>query len=88
MLNNVKQQLMLPQFTFGLIETAFNALLKRSPHIEPNLRKLSGKVLKIALTSPKIDFFVLFSESRTDWLGNYEGKQIVRCNWHLTPCRN
>ncbi|HDL6144633.1 TPA: SCP2 sterol-binding domain-containing protein [Mannheimia haemolytica] len=74
MLNNVKQQLMLPQFTFGLIETAFNALLKRSPHIEPNLRKLSGKVLKIALTSPKIDFFVLFSESRTDWLGNYEGE--------------
>ncbi|HHW7520587.1 SCP2 domain-containing protein [Mannheimia haemolytica] len=74
MLNNVKQQLMLPQFTFGLIETAFNALLKRSPHIEPNLRKLSGKVLKIALTSPKIDFFVLFGENRTDWLGNYEGE--------------
>ncbi|HDL5698960.1 TPA: SCP2 sterol-binding domain-containing protein [Mannheimia haemolytica] len=74
MLHNVKQQLMLPQFTFGLIETAFNALLKRSPHIEPNLRKLSGKVLKIALTSPKIDFFVLFGENRTDWLGNYEGE--------------
>ncbi|HDL3083551.1 TPA: SCP2 sterol-binding domain-containing protein [Mannheimia haemolytica] len=81
MLNNVKQQLMLPQFTFGLIETAFNALLKRSPHIEPNLRKLSGKVLKIALTSPKIDFFVLFSESRTDWLGNYEGE--VDCTVQL-----
>ncbi|HHW7579537.1 TPA: ubiquinone biosynthesis accessory factor UbiJ [Mannheimia haemolytica] len=74
MLNNLKQQLMLPQFTFGLIETAFNALLKRSPHIELNLKKLSGKVLKIALTSPKIDFFVLFSENRTDWLGNYEGE--------------
>lgn len=74
MLNQLKQQLMLPQFTFGLIETAFNALLKRSPHIEPNLRKLSGKVLKIALTSPKIDFFVLFGENRTDWLGNYEGE--------------
>ncbi|VEI74535.1 Uncharacterized protein conserved in bacteria [Mannheimia haemolytica] len=74
MLNNLKQQLMLPQFTFGLIETAFNALLKRSPHIEPNLKKLSGKVLKIALTSPKIDFFVLFRENRTDWLSNYEGE--------------
>ncbi|HHW7568166.1 TPA: ubiquinone biosynthesis accessory factor UbiJ [Mannheimia haemolytica] len=74
MLHNVKQQLMLPQFTFGLIETAFNALLKRSPYIEPNLRKLSGKVLKIALTSPKIDFFVLFGENRTDWLGSYEGE--------------
>ncbi|HDV7284388.1 TPA: SCP2 sterol-binding domain-containing protein [Mannheimia haemolytica] len=74
MLNNLKQQLMLPQFTFGLIEIAFNALLKRSPHIELNLKKLSGKVLKIALTSPKIDFFVLFGENRTDWLGNYEGE--------------
>lgn len=74
MLTNLKQHLMLPQFTFGLIETAFNALLKRSPHIEPNLRKLNGKVLKIALTSPKIDFFLLFSEKRIDWLGNYEGE--------------
>lgn len=74
MLTNLKQHLMLPQFTFGLIETAFNALLKRSPHIEPNLRKLNGKVLKIALTSPQIDFFLLFSEKRIDWLGNYEGE--------------
>lgn len=49
-------------------------MLKRSPHIEPNLRKLNGKVLKIALTSPKIDFFLLFSEKRIDWLGNYEGE--------------
>lgn len=74
MLNNLKQQLMLSQFAFGLIETAFNALLKRSPHIEPNLRKLSGKVLEINLTSPKIDFFICFSESGTDWLGQYEGE--------------
>ncbi|MDD0823377.1 SCP2 sterol-binding domain-containing protein [Mannheimia sp. AT1] len=73
-LNNLKQHLMLPQFTFGLIEAAFNALLKRSPHIEPNLRKLVGKVLKIELTSPKMDFFILFSENRTDWLGSYEGE--------------
>ncbi|QNS15434.1 ubiquinone biosynthesis accessory factor UbiJ [Mannheimia bovis] len=74
MLNELKQQLMFPQFAFGLIETAFNALLKRSPHIEPNLRKLAGKVLKIELTSPKIDFFILFGENRTDWLGSYEGE--------------
>lgn len=74
MLNNLKQQLMLSQFAFGLIETAFNALLKRSPHIEPNLRKLSGKVMEINLTSPKIDFFICFSESGTDWLGQYEGE--------------
>lgn len=74
MLNELKQQLMFPQFAFGLIETAFNALLKRSPHIEPNLRKLTGKVLKIELTSPKMDFFILFGENRTDWLGSYEGE--------------
>lgn len=73
-LNNLKQQLMLPQFAFELIETTFNALLKRSPHIELNLRKLVGKVLKIELTSPKMDFFILFSENRTDWLGSYEGE--------------
>lgn len=74
MLNHLTQHLMLSQFAFGLIETAFNALLKRSPHIEPNLRKLNGKVLEINLISPKIDFFICFSESRTDWLGKYEGE--------------
>lgn len=74
MLNELKQQLMFPQFAFGLIETAFNVLLKRSPHIEPNLRKLTGKVLKIELTSPKMDFFILFGENRTDWLGSYESE--------------
>ncbi|MFA9489059.1 MULTISPECIES: SCP2 domain-containing protein [unclassified Mannheimia] len=73
MLHELKQ-LMFPQFAFGLIETAFNALLKRSPHIEPNLRKLAGKVLKIELTSPKMDFFILFSDNQTDWLGSYEGE--------------
>lgn len=72
MLNNLKQQLMVPQFTLGLIETAFNALLKRSSHIEPDLRKLAGKILKIELSSPKMDFFILFSENRTDWLSNCE----------------
>lgn len=72
MLNNLKQQLMVPQFTLGLIETAFNALLKRSSHIEPDLRKLAGKILKIELSSPKMDFFILFNENRTDWLGNCE----------------
>lgn len=73
MLNELQQHLMFPQFAFGLIETTFNGLLKRSPHVEPNLRKLSGKVLKIELTSPKMDFFILFGENRTDWLGSYEG---------------
>ncbi|QLB19757.1 ubiquinone biosynthesis accessory factor UbiJ [Mannheimia granulomatis] len=81
MLNTLSQQLMLPQFAFGLVETAFNALLKRSPHIEPNLRKLSGKVLKIQLTSPKIAFFVLFNENHTDWLGVYEDE--VDCSVEL-----
>lgn len=73
-LQDLAQQLMLPQFTFGLIETAFNGLIKRTPHVEPNLRKLSGKVLKIQLTAPNFVLFVLFSENRTDWLGVYEGE--------------
>lgn len=82
MLNELKQHFMLPQFTFGLIETAFNGLLKRSPHTEPNLRKLSGKVLKIQLTSPNVAFFILFSENRTDWLGVYEDE--VDCSVELS----
>lgn len=70
----ILQQLMLPQFAFGAIETAFNGLIKRSPHTVSILRKLAGKMLEVQLTSPNLHFFILFSESRTDWLGQYEGE--------------
>lgn len=73
MIEQLKQQLMLPQLAVGGVETAFNALLKRSPHTAPILRKLAGKCLQIQLTQPDITLFVLFSEQRTDWLGQYEG---------------
>lgn len=72
-MNGIFQQLMLPQLAIGGIETAFNTLLTRSPHLAPILRKLSGKVLQIQLTRPDLTFFILFSESRTDWLSVYEG---------------
>lgn len=86
-LDHITQHLMLPQFTFGLIESAFNALLKRSSHIQPTLRKLSGKVLKIELLAPKIDFFILFSDSQADWLGYYEGDIdcSVQLHWEILP---
>lgn len=70
----ILQQLMLPQFAFGAVETAFNTLLNRSPHTSAILRKLAGKILEIQLISPNLHFFILFSESRTDWLGQYEGE--------------
>ena len=72
-MNSLLQQLMLPQLAIGGIETAFNGLLKRSPHTAPTLRKLAGKVLYIRLNQPDLHFFILFNEQRTDWLNHYEG---------------
>lgn len=74
MLDRFIQPLMLPQLALGGIETAFNTLLARSPHLMPLLRKLSGKVLKIELTRPELAFFILFSDNRSDWLAVYEGE--------------
>ena len=73
MIEQLKQHLMLPQLAIGGVETAFNALLQRSPHTAPILRKLSGKCLQIQLTQPNLTLFVIFSERRTDWLSHYEG---------------
>ncbi|MDG6766610.1 SCP2 sterol-binding domain-containing protein [Glaesserella parasuis] len=69
------QQLMLPQFALGALETAFNHLIERSPQTSPMLRKLAGKILKIQLNQPNIILFVIFSENRADWLANYEGEE-------------
>ncbi|MDO4698804.1 MAG: SCP2 sterol-binding domain-containing protein [Pasteurellaceae bacterium] len=66
-------QLMLRQFAVGGIETLFNGLLIRSPHLSPILRKMAGKILHIQLKNPDLAFFILFSENRTDWLSTYEG---------------
>ncbi|ATW42600.1 SCP2 sterol-binding domain-containing protein [Glaesserella parasuis] len=68
------QQLMLPQFALGALETAFNHLIERSPQTSSMLRKLAGKILKIQLNQPNIILFVIFSENCADWLANYEGE--------------
>ncbi|AUI66984.1 MULTISPECIES: SCP2 domain-containing protein [Glaesserella] len=73
-MNSVLQQLMLPQFALGAVETAFNGLIERSSQTLPILRKLAGKILKIQLNQPNLTFFVIFSDKRTDWLGSYEGE--------------
>lgn len=73
---------MLPQLATAGLETAFNGLLRRSPHVLPILRKLSGKCLQINLISPNITLFALFSAERVDWLGQYEGE--VDCQVNLT----
>lgn len=71
---------MLPQLAVAGIETAFNALLERSPHVQPILRKLAGKCLQINLTSPNVTLFALFSAERVDWLGAYEGEADCQVN--------
>lgn len=73
-MNGLLQQLMLPQFAMGTIETVFNNVLARSTHITPILRKLVGNILNIQLTQSDLQFFILFSENRTDWLSSYEGE--------------
>lgn len=75
------QQLMLPQFATAGIETLFNNLLTRSPHLAPILRKLDGKILHIQLERPTLLFYILFSEQRTMWLSAYEGE--ADCCVHL-----
>lgn len=74
MFTQITRQLMLPQFAFGALESAFNTLLARSPSTAAILRKLAGKILKIELKSPHFVAFLLFSETRCDWLTQYEGE--------------
>lgn len=74
MLSQFSQQFMLPQLAFGVLETAFNALIQRSPQVLLPLRKLAGKSLHIELTSPVLHFYLIFSENRVEWLSVYEGE--------------
>ncbi|PID51486.1 MAG: hypothetical protein CR960_00550 [Pasteurellales bacterium] len=74
MLEQLKQQIMLPQIVIGSLETGFNYLIKRSNHCLPTLKKLKGNTLQIQLLQPDFDFVIAFSESQTDWLSHYEAK--------------
>lgn len=84
MLNQLKQQLMLPQFAIAGLETAFNGLIQRSPQTLPILRKLAGKSLQICLKQPDLTLFAIFSEQRIDWLGHYEGDVDCQVNLDAT----
>lgn len=78
---------MLSHFAFGLLETTFNQLIKRSPQVQPQLRQLHGKILKIELTSPSFLAFLLFSDNRVDWLKSYEGEVdcVVQTHFETLP---
>ncbi len=78
MLSQLKQQLMLPQITTSAIETAFNHLIKRSPHGLPTLKKMQQKTLCIKLLRPEFEWIINFSETQTDWLSHYEGEPDCR----------
>ncbi|MDH2925258.1 hypothetical protein A4A71_07995 [Nicoletella semolina] len=73
MMTALLRQFMLPQLAIGTIETVFNLLLQRSGQTLPILRKLADKTLKVELISPNITLFILFSETRTEWLNQYSG---------------
>lgn len=79
-MNDLLQQLMLPQFTVAGIELFFNHLLERSPHLSPILRKLDGKILYIQLNQPAFTSFILFNSHRTDWLSVYDGEPDCSVN--------
>ncbi|MDP8163409.1 SCP2 sterol-binding domain-containing protein [Pasteurella skyensis] len=72
MLEELKQQLMLPQFVIAGIEGFFNGLIQRSPHCLTTLKKLQNSTLKIVLLQPAVNVVILFSNTQTNWLINYE----------------
>ncbi|MDG6881745.1 Uncharacterized protein conserved in bacteria [Phocoenobacter uteri] len=74
MLAQLKQQLMLPQLGIGILETSFNHLIKRSPHCLTTLRKLNETTLSIILLQPEFRCVIVFSDTQTNWLLNYEGE--------------
>ncbi|MCW9698693.1 MULTISPECIES: ubiquinone biosynthesis accessory factor UbiJ [unclassified Avibacterium] len=69
---NFLQQLMLPQWLNGALESLLNYLLKRTAHSEIYLRKLNGKVLKINLQQIDFPIYFVFSPQRIDLLNQYE----------------
>lgn len=87
LLDRLKQHLMPSQFAFGALETAFNALIQRSPQVLPQLRKLTGKILQLELSSPALNAWLVFGDSRVEWLGVYEGEAdcSVRLSFATLP---
>ncbi|MFU2077156.1 ubiquinone biosynthesis accessory factor UbiJ [Avibacterium endocarditidis] len=71
---NFLQQLMLPQWLNGALESLLNYLLKRTAHSEIYLRKLNGKVLKINVQQIDFPIYFVFSPQRIDLLNQYEGE--------------
>ncbi|MBS9782955.1 MAG: SCP2 sterol-binding domain-containing protein [Pasteurella sp.] len=78
MFSQLKQQLMLSQMATSAIETAFNHLIKRSPHCLSTLKKLQDNTLHIKLLQPEFDWVINFSDTQTDWLSHYEGNPNCR----------
>ncbi len=69
---------MVPQIATSAIETAFNHLIKHSPHCLPTLKKLQANTLHIKLLQPEFDWVINFSDTQTDWLSHYEGNPNCR----------
>lgn len=86
MLNKLKQQLMLPQFVNGLVETLLNGLIQRTQGYEPFLRKLNGKIMHLTVTKDDADWiglYFVFSPQRIDLLADYQGD--VDCSVQVLP---
>ncbi|MGV6988452.1 ubiquinone biosynthesis accessory factor UbiJ [Testudinibacter sp. P80/BLE/0925] len=70
----LKTQLMLPQWASSALETALLHLLKRTENGQPHLRKLNGKILAIQLRQPEMNCYFVFSAQQIDVLHQYEGE--------------
>ncbi|WP_245853281.1 ubiquinone biosynthesis accessory factor UbiJ [Pasteurella oralis] len=71
---SIFQQLMLPQFMNGALESALNYLIQHTNYCEPYLRKLNNKVLQVKLQKLGLPFYFIFSPQRIDLLSHYEGE--------------
>lgn len=77
--DDLKQQLMLPQFLNGSLENLLNGLIRRSDRCEPYLRKLNGNVLALRLERPVLQIYLFFSAQHIDLLQQYEGEPDCDC---------
>lgn len=82
-LEQLKLNLMFPQFLRGALETLLNQLISHTEHCEAYLRKLDNKILAVNLQGIDFPLFFLFSAQRVEILGRYEGQ--TDCAVNLSP---
>ena len=70
--NMIKKNLLLGVTLRAVIEKSINALLKLDPVMAHQLKKLSGKVIRIHCLQPDVTFFILFEQKKVRLLKEYD----------------